>query len=56
VLADPPYDFAEWERLLEVVAAPMLVAESGGELPEVAGWTVMRSKRYGRTRVVFLER
>jgi 16S rRNA (guanine966-N2)-methyltransferase len=56
VFADPPYDFDRWAQLLEAVDAPLLVAESGDDLPEVDGWTVTRSKRYGRTRVAFLER
>ena len=56
VVADPPYDFDDWERLLARVSADLVVAESGERLEPVAGWTVTREKRYGRTRVTFLER
>ncbi|WP_040492509.1 16S rRNA (guanine(966)-N(2))-methyltransferase RsmD [Ilumatobacter nonamiensis] len=56
VFADPPYDFDGWEALLGSVSAPFVVAESGRPLSEADGWTVVRSKRYGRTWVTFLER
>ncbi len=59
VLADPPYDFDRWVELAGAVRAPFLVAEGARALDEldgVAGWTVVRSKRYGRTWVTFLER
>jgi 16S rRNA (guanine966-N2)-methyltransferase len=60
VFADPPYDFTAWDRLLGALRAPFVVAESGAELvapdgiPD--GFTVTRSKRYGRTWVTFFER
>jgi len=56
VFADPPYDFDDWEALLGSVRAGLLVAESGRDVPASDGWTVARAKRYGRTRVTFLER
>lgn len=59
VLADPPYDFDEWPRLLATVQAPFVVAEAAAALDDfdgVDGWSVVRSKRYGRTWVTFLER
>ena len=60
-LADPPYEFDDWPRLLTSLRAPFLVAEAGRSLeslPELAelGWRSTRSKRYGRTWVTFLER
>lgn len=55
-LADPPYGFDEWPELLERVSAPFVVAESGREIASIDGWTVQRSKRYGRSWVTFLER
>jgi 16S rRNA (guanine966-N2)-methyltransferase len=54
--ADPPYDFDRWDELLEAVTAGLLVAESGSEIVGASGFTVTRAKRYGRTRVTFLER
>jgi 16S rRNA (guanine966-N2)-methyltransferase len=56
VFADPPYDFADWHELLERVTADLVVAESGGPIDPPTGWTVTRAKKYGRTRVTFLER
>ena len=56
VLADPPYGFEAWDELLAKIDAPFVVAESGRELADVAGWSTQRAKRYGRTWVTFLER
>lgn len=56
VFADPPYDFENWTELLGRVTADFVVAESGAEIAAPQGWAVVRSKRYGRTRVTFLER
>ncbi len=61
VLADPPYDFDRWPDLLAATKAPFVVAEAGRPLdrldPEsIPGWTVTRTKRYGRTWVTFFER
>jgi 16S rRNA (guanine966-N2)-methyltransferase len=59
VIADPPYDFDQWPDLLEAVDAPVLVAEAGRPLDELdgrAGWSVTRSRRYGRTWISFFER
>lgn len=56
VFADPPYDFEDWDGLLGRVSADLVVAESGGPIAPVAGWTAIRERRYGRTRVTFLER
>ncbi len=56
VIADPPYDFDEWDRLLGLLAVDMVVAEAGRAIDPPAGWTVTRSKRYGRTWLTFLER
>jgi 16S rRNA (guanine966-N2)-methyltransferase len=61
VLADPPYDFEHWSRLLEIlvsVLAPggVVVAESGREIKALEGWEILRSKRYGRAWVAFLQR
>jgi 16S rRNA (guanine966-N2)-methyltransferase len=61
VLADPPYDFDQWPRLLASLRAPFLVAEAGRPLESTegladAGWEATRGKRYGRTWVTFFER
>jgi len=56
VFADPPYDFDGWEALLASMRASFVVAESGRRLSDPDGWNVVRSKRYGRTWVTFLER
>lgn len=60
VLADPPYGFAEWARLLGVVPAGFVVAESdrslAGESPPIEGWETVRERRYGLATVSFLRR
>ena len=61
VLADPPYDFDRWADLLGFlvpVLAPggVVVGESGRDIHPPEGWEVIRSKRYGRAWVVFLQR
>jgi len=56
VFADPPYDFDRWDELLDRLHAGLVVAESGREVAPPPGWEVLRSKKYGRTRVTFLER
>jgi 16S rRNA (guanine966-N2)-methyltransferase len=55
-LADPPYGFDRWADLLESVRCDFVVAESGRALDVVDGWEAVRSRRYGRTWVTFLER
>ena len=56
VFADPPYDFDSWGELLTKVSADLVVAESGRTVDPPDGWHVIREKKYGRTRVTFLER
>jgi 16S rRNA (guanine966-N2)-methyltransferase len=56
VFADPPYDFDAWDRLLGLVRADVVVAESGRSIACPDGWTTIREKRYGRTTVTFFER
>jgi len=56
VFADPPYDFDAWDDLLDRVSADLVVAESGRAIDAPDGWRVTREKKYGRTRVTFLER
>jgi 16S rRNA (guanine966-N2)-methyltransferase len=55
VFADPPYDFDGWDQLLRAINAGMVVAESGNEIQPPDGWVTTRVKKYGRTRVTFLE-
>lgn len=54
--ADPPYDFDRWADLLDRLSAPIVVAESGATIDAPPGWTTTRAKKYGRTRVTYLER
>lgn len=55
-LVDPPYSFDAWEQLLGLVHAGFVVAESDREVAAPEGWEQVRTKRYGRTWVTFLER
>lgn len=54
VIADPPYGYAEWEKLLTGVTAGLVVLESGRPIDAVPGWETIRAKKYGRTHVAFL--
>ena len=59
VLADPPYEYTAWDRLLELLVpvladGAVVVVESGREISAPPGWNVIRSKRYGRAWVTFL--
>jgi len=56
VLADPPYDFADWKQILDQVSADLVVAESDREIVAIEGWQSLRTKRYGRTHVTYLRR
>ena len=56
VMADPPYEFKNWQGLLSNITAPLVVAESNLEITGLNGWESMRSKRYGRTHVTYLRR
>lgn len=56
VLVDPPYDFDGWPSLLDSITAGLVVAEGPSAVEAPAGWTQLRTRRYGRTWVSFLER
>ena len=56
VLADPPYEFADWPGFLAVVPCNLVVAEAAAPVAAPAGWEVLRERRYGRTHVTFLRR
>jgi 16S rRNA (guanine966-N2)-methyltransferase len=56
VFADPSYGFDQWQRLLDRVGADLVVVESGDRIGPIEGWEPTREKRYGRTRVTFLQR
>ncbi len=55
VIADPPYGYATWSRLLDGVSSPFVVLESDREIGGVVGWHTVRARKYGRTHVSFLE-
>jgi 16S rRNA (guanine966-N2)-methyltransferase len=58
VLADPPYDFAEWPALLALLAdrAELVVAETATEWKAGPGWETVKQKRYGGTVVTIVQR
>ena len=55
-LLDPPYAFTDWDGLLEVVPAPLVVIESNRPVEPTEGWDVLRSHQYGTTVVTFARR
>lgn len=61
VVADPPYGFDAWERLLAALepilaADAVVVLESDRPVVLPAGWDELRVKRYSRTWVAFVQR
>ena len=60
LLADPPYEFAKWPEILSGSSASLVVGESDreldGEISACSDWEVIRSKRYGRAYVTFIQR
>src|SRR5690606_12293717 len=57
-VVDPPYSSSadDWLDLLEVLPAELAVLESDRPVDPPFGWEVLRSKRYGGTHVVIVER
>lgn len=62
IFADPPYDEADLPRLLEslgdvLAEGGLLIFEmrSRGKIEIPAGWTLIKEKKYGGTRMLFLE-
>lgn len=57
-LIDPPYEQTDdgWLDLLDALPADLAVLESNREVEPPFGWEVIRSKRYGRTQVLFVAR
>jgi|688.fasta_scaffold54188_3 16S rRNA (guanine966-N2)-methyltransferase len=54
VLADPPYGFTEWEKLLQHCSAEVVVLESDRPIGDIPRFATIRERRYGRTFVAFL--
>ncbi len=50
-LCDPPYDFADWPALLEVLDAETVVMESSSPIALPDTWVVARERRYGGTLI-----
>ena len=57
-LLDPPYAHGpdDWLDLLDGLPADLAVLESDRPVDPPFGWAVLRSKRYGSTHVVIVER
>ena len=55
LIADPPYGYMDWARLLVGVTAGLVVLESDREVGDIEGWSTVRAKKYGRTHVAFLQ-
>jgi len=56
VLADPPYDFIEWDDFLRNCPDAIVVIESDRavEPPDGSWWEVRRQKKYGKAVVTIL--
>jgi 16S rRNA (guanine966-N2)-methyltransferase len=55
-LCDPPYDFTDWQALLDALRAEMAVLESAQAVALPSGWMVARERRYGGTLVTVAQR
>jgi 16S rRNA (guanine966-N2)-methyltransferase len=55
-LLDPPYGDCDWAALLGRLPTEVAVLEAGREVPAVAGWERLRSKRYGSTFVTIVRK
>jgi 16S rRNA (guanine966-N2)-methyltransferase len=53
---DPPYAIDPWPDLLPLIDADLLVAHSDRTLGLVPPWSELRSRSYGRSRIVIAER
>jgi 16S rRNA (guanine966-N2)-methyltransferase len=53
---DPPYAFDRWTEVLAVLPVEVAVLESDRPIEPGAGWTVVRSRRYGTTVVTICRR
>jgi len=56
VLADPPYAFDDWPRLMAALPAPLAVLESDRPIQPGAGWSQLQSRRYGDSVVTLARR
>jgi 16S rRNA (guanine966-N2)-methyltransferase len=54
--ADPPYAFADWDRLLPLVPARLVALEARTHLDLGPDWHPLRSRRYGDTVVTLARR
>jgi 16S rRNA (guanine966-N2)-methyltransferase len=58
VLADPPYDFDSWARLLSLLEqrSGLLVAETAKAWEPSRGWETVKQRKYGGTVVTIVQR
>lgn len=56
VFLDPPYAFDGWQELLDALPACTAVVESDREVEPPEGWRVLRSRRYGGSVVLIIEK
>ena len=56
IICDPPYEFDQWDEVLGMVDAPVLVLESNRAIGPPEGYEVYRERTYGRTVVTIARR
>jgi len=54
-LLDPPYDFDQWDALLDAIRARVIVVESDRSVAMPERYEVLRERRYGSTVVIIAE-
>ena len=51
---DPPYDFDDWDTLLSMLSAALVVVESNRSIEVPDQWGLVRERQYGTTVVQIL--
>lgn len=54
--ADPPYAFADWDRLLALLPGELVALEARSHVALTGDWHPLRSRRYGDTVVTLARR
>ncbi len=55
IIVDPPYRYDQWDELFAMLPSATVVVESGDEIDPGDRWSILRSRKYGGSVVMFLE-
>ncbi len=54
-IVDPPYAFDQWQELFDALPKTMVVVESGRPVDPGDAWSILRTRKYGGSVVMFME-